>query len=188
MTTTLASLGIDPSNSPYRSADLLLASKLTALYEYAKILEERVKELDSPESQCSTCRGSGALVDPSGSISPCWDCNMRIPWNPILAAVDDILPLCDSRPSYFGSNEEWRDWAKRNPFPRGLFNVPADQLAQLYIESGKTDMFPKGKMTMALFQLATSVGDLFDGAGWNKWRKDYLEAFEKDESVLTETA
>lgn len=45
MTTTLASLGIDPSNSPYRSADLLLAGKLTALYEYAKSLEERLTGL-----------------------------------------------------------------------------------------------------------------------------------------------
>lgn len=158
MTTTLASLGIDPTSHSFISSDLLLAGKLTALYQYAKSLEERLENIYSSES-----------------------------WNPILAAVDDILPLCDSRPSYFGSNEEWRDWAKRNPFPRGLFNVPADQLAQLYIESGKTDMFPKGKMTMALFQLATSVGDLFDGAGWNKWRKDYLEAFEKEESVTTET-
>lgn len=45
MTTTLASLGIDPNNSPYRSADLLLAGKLTALYQYAKSLEERLNGL-----------------------------------------------------------------------------------------------------------------------------------------------
>lgn len=45
MTTTLASLGIDPTSHGFISADLLLASKLTALYEYAKSLEERFNGL-----------------------------------------------------------------------------------------------------------------------------------------------
>lgn len=152
MTTTLTSLGIDPTSHGFISADLLLASKLTALYEYAKSLEERVKELD----------WAGDLPFFSSDFD-----------GPLL--------------KWSATNEERNAWVKANPFPRSMFNVPADQLAQLYIESGKTDMFPKGKMTMALFQLATSVGDLFDGSGWNKWRKDYLEAFEKEEFATTET-
>lgn len=46
MTTTLASLGIDPTSHSFISSDLLLAGKLTALYQYAKGLEEMVKELE----------------------------------------------------------------------------------------------------------------------------------------------
>jgi hypothetical protein len=71
MTTTLASLGIDPNNSPYRSADLLLAGQLTALYEYAKSLEERVKGIeDGKEDFCPICIGEGSLLNGS----QCRDC------------------------------------------------------------------------------------------------------------------
>lgn len=70
MTTTLASLGIDPNNSPYRSADLLMAGKLTALYEYAKSLEERVKEVEEKEGFCPICIGEGSLLNGS----QCKDC------------------------------------------------------------------------------------------------------------------
>ena len=38
--TTLQSIGIDPKSHGFISADLLLASKLSALYKYAKELEE----------------------------------------------------------------------------------------------------------------------------------------------------
>lgn len=49
--TTLASLGIDPTSHSYVSSDLLLAGKLTALHEYAKRLEERVKELEEEKEE-----------------------------------------------------------------------------------------------------------------------------------------
>lgn len=76
MTTTLASLGIDPTSHGYISADLLTSGRLTALYEYAKSLEERLHhEFEAFSNTCSTCRGAGELVEPNGNPATCWDCN-----------------------------------------------------------------------------------------------------------------